>query len=251
MKTDKIIKFDADNFEEDMLKQKIGQLMIKGQLVIDNPYNKTDKRIADTNVLFNNIKNKNGLDGNILIIDEDAKQMIARFISYYQCCFLGSGSVTVWSSKIKPHRYYNIEFVEKEVCYEQEDFSNFDFVIARNPQGKLVEALTSMVKQDVDFYIETEFPWGIERFEARYLELLCDTDPEFVYTSAMDKLYKYILSMNNDVEQGYMSSMSNNIGISDYDSLVTYFCRSKINTVSPKNKAKILNFKDFKNGIVE
>lgn len=232
---EKIIKFDAANFEENVLKQKIGQLMISDQLVIDNPYNQIDERIADTYGLFNSIKNVMCLNGNILILDDDEKQIIARFISYYQCFFLKSGSVTVWSSKIKSRKYDNIDFIERTVCYEQDDFSHFDCVIVRNPKRKLVDALTCMANQDIAFYVETEFPWGIERFEEKYLEKLYDDDPDFLYTSAMDKLYKYISKLSYEVK-----CLHHSVNATHF-----YKCKSMSKTDDGEPKCLMLRIDDY------
>lgn len=193
-------------YEDRLINKAVRKLIFGNTLEKNSPINETlGEELKKTYKLFLCIKEQMYLGNNILIIDRDFRQLLARFISTYQC-FLQNGTVTIYSRILYPKSLGKIKVEDKELRSDEDDHKHFDSIISRNPCERLDDVLGLSVKQGCDFFIETCYPWGLEYIQPNYQFDVYDLDTEFLYASFMDKVHK---SFSEDVVLNYPETECN------------------------------------------
>ena len=213
---DNIIQFRSavSAFRKKIIQEEIKKILFgkKSRSSIEWIKKGLDKKMEHTQKLFKRINEDFSLNDNILIIDYDSDQLLARFIDIYQTRF-SKGTVTVYNSKLDFNKLGNINLVKKDICYGVDDVRNFDVILARNPREQLEDVIALALENNLSFFVETTYPWVLERFEsAKY-----DVYDEDNYEIILGILHDYMREFCEDVE--YYSS-------DNFDDK-TYFVRKK------------------------
>lgn len=143
---------------------------------------------------FEMLKDNFDLRCNILEVDGGHYPVLAKKIDQYQV-ENSKGTITVYDPDLVVSKLGNIKLVKNKFTYG-DDISKYDLIIAQNPREDLEDVLAAALQSDKELFVETAYPWGLERFESSKYDVYEDDG----YAIIIGALHDYMLSICKDVK---------------------------------------------------